>query len=158
MKSYKEKILQKYSDSISDISDLSAGDKPSMLFYFLTYCLGYLLSNDIARVVSENGIRARNRWNFLLKKAAGNFLTSPQYIENRNILKNPEDNTPDTQIILPNTPVIWASNHAFKDDGLASVLAIQRHAYILFGSLPQFFNTIDGVAAWLNGGVLINNY
>lgn len=156
MRFYKQKILQKYPDSISDISDLTAGDKPSMLFYFLTYFLGYLLSNDTAKAVSENGIRVRNRWNPLLKKAAGNLLTSPQYIENRNLLRNPEDNTPDTQIMLPDTPVIWASNHAFKDDGLASVLAIQRHAYILFGSLPQFFNTIDGVTAWLNGVVMVN--
>lgn len=46
MNSYKEKLLNKYIGSISDISDLTAGEKPSALFYLLIYCLGYLLSND----------------------------------------------------------------------------------------------------------------
>lgn len=46
MNSYEEKLLNKYIDSISDISDLTAGEKPSALFYLLTYCFGYLLSND----------------------------------------------------------------------------------------------------------------
>lgn len=58
--------------------------------------------------------------------------------------------------MLPPEPVIWASNHGFKEDTLAAVLAAQRHAYILFGSLPQFFNTFDGITAWLNGVVMAN--
>ncbi len=58
--------------------------------------------------------------------------------------------------MLPKEPVIWISNHGFKDDALGSVLAASRHAYILFGNLPQFFNTFDGVTAWLIGVVMAN--
>lgn len=38
---------------------------------------------------------------------------------------------------------------------LATVLAC-RHAYILFGSLPMYFNTIDGLTAFVNGVVMCN--
>lgn len=69
---------------------------------------------------------------------------------------NCSDPPPDTKIALPSEPVIWASNHNFKDDTLASILAAQRHAYILFGSLPQFYNTFDGITAWLNGVAMAN--
>ncbi len=68
------------------------------------------------------------------------FLQVPQIFENRNFLRNPDSNEKlvlDTPILLPPEPVIWAANHAFKDDALATILAAKRHAYILFGSLPQ---------------------
>ncbi len=87
------------------------------------------------------------------------FLQVPQIFENRNFLRNPDSNEKlvlDTPILLPPEPVIWAANHAFKDDALATILAAKRHAYILFGSLPQFFNTFDGVTAFLNGVIMIN--
>lgn len=86
------------------------------------------------------------------------FLTNPQIFENRNFLRTPHQISilPDSGIILPEDPVIWASNHAFKDDGLATILAAKRHAYLLFGSLPQFYNTFDGITAWLNGLVMVN--
>lgn len=57
---------------------------------------------------------------------------------------------------MPKTPVIWTSNHSFKDYTLASTIAVQRNAYIIFGSLPQFFDTMDGVTAWLNGVIMTN--
>lgn len=50
--------------------------------------------------------------------------------------------------------MIFCVNHRFKDDILGAVRAAPRHAYILFGSLPAFCNTFDGVSAWLNGVVL----
>lgn len=60
------------------------------------------------------------------------------------------------EIILSNEPVIFCVNHRFTDDALGSVCAVPRHAYILFGSLPMFFNTVDGISAWLNGVILCN--
>ena len=57
---------------------------------------------------------------------------------------------------VPDEPVIWIANHGFKDDIAATLVAAKRHTYILFGSLPAFYNTIDGVAAYLNGVVLVN--
>lgn len=51
---------------------------------------------------------------------------------------------------------ITLANHGFKDDILSTILAAKRHAYFLLASLPQFYNTFDGVTAWLNGTVLLN--
>lgn len=64
-------------------------------------------------------------------------------------------NHQDEPLVLPEEPVIWCANHSFKDDVLATVLAC-RHAYILFGSLPVYFNTFDGVSAFINGVVMCN--
>ena len=77
-------------------------------------------------------------------------------IENRNRLMDAASTAPDNGITLPDEPVIFCVNHHFKDDILGAVRAVPRHAYILFGSLPAFFNTFDGVSAWLNGVVLCN--
>ena len=63
---------------------------------------------------------------------------------------------PDEGIILPEEPVIFIANHGFKDDILATVLAAKRHCYLMMASLPQLFNTFDGVTAWLNGTLLAN--
>ena len=59
-------------------------------------------------------------------------------------------------ITLPKEPVIWMANHAFKDDVCATICAAQRHSYILFGSVPQFYNTFDGVSAYINGVAMTN--
>lgn len=101
----------------------------------------------------------RRQLHFIIKKLGPYFLKNPQIFENRNFLQNPDSDgniAPDQGICLPSEPVIWAANHAFKDDVLATILAAKRHAYILFGSLPQFFNTIDGITAFLNGVIMTN--
>ena len=79
-------------------------------------------------------------------------------MENRNELLYPEqlNPLPDKPIELPDKPVIWIANHAIKDDTLASVLAAKRNGYIIFGSLPQFYNTFDGISAWANGVIMTN--
>ena len=81
-------------------------------------------------------------------------MKQDQIIENRRELKGFSD--ADADIILPEEPVIWIANHAFRDDVAASISAAKRHAYILFGSLPQFYNTFDGISAYLNGVVMAN--
>jgi len=152
------KILLKYNGSITGANDLTADAKPSVLFYFLADRLSYLLDNDPQKVVSAKGITWRRKFQPIIKKLGVHFLSNPQIIENRNFLRNPQavEIAPDPGIVLPNEPVIWAANHSFKDDTLATILAAKRHAYILFGSLPQFYNTFDGVVAWLNGVVMTN--
>lgn len=156
MKRYLEKIVNKYPESLSDISDVIAGDKPSLLFYFLINAFGYLLKNEPEKILSQNGVAIRRRLNIIIRTVGKAFLKCPQVIENRNVLKNPESTDADNKITLPDKPVIWAPNHYFKDDILASVLTLYRHSYILFGSLPQFYNTFDGVTAWLNGVIMTN--
>ena len=158
MKPKLDSILQKYDGVITGLEDLTGGNPPSALFYILANHLRYVLDNDPEIAISEKGMARRKKINHLFKKFGSHFLENPQIFENRNFLRNPclNDVLPDPGFILPPEPVIWTSNHSFKDDTLATVLAAQRHAYILFGSLPQFYNTLDGITAWLNGVVMLN--
>ena len=150
-----EKILDKH-NNITGLNDLTGGNEPSWLFYILADKLGYLLENNPDEVLSKKGIEIRKKINYIIKKLGPSFLAGPQVIENRKTLLKPESTEKDDEIILPDKPVIWVANHAFKDDTLASILAAKRNAYILFGSLPQFYNTFDGITAWLNGVVMTN--
>ena len=152
------KILQKYDGLITGVQDLTGGEDPSNLFYLLANHLSYLLDPNPEKVISAKGIVRRRKLNWIIKTLGVHFLSNPQIFENRNYLKNPHatEIAPDPGIVLPREPVFWCSNHAFKDDTLATILAAQRHAYILFGSVPQFYNTFDGITAWLNGVVMTN--
>ena len=53
-------------------------------------------------------------------------------------------------------PAIFVANHGFRDDALATVIAAGKPAYIYWGSLPLFFNTVDGIASSLVGEVVMN--
>lgn len=153
-----EKILETQKNNITGIDDLIGDGEPSLLFYILADKLGYLLENDSSKTLSLEGVEIRRKLNFIIKKIGPAFLRNPQIIENRNQLLKPDEANPkpDNGIILPKEPVIWAPNHAFKDDTLASILAAYRHSYILFGSLPQFYNTFDGITAFINGVNMAN--
>ena len=151
-----EKILAKYGDRINSLTDLIGDDEPSDLFYFLADKLSYLMDNDPDKVLSKNGVEVRKQVNKIIKSIGNKFLSSDQIIENRNNLKDINNTEPDNGIKLPDEPVIWTPNHGFKDDALATVLSIYRNGYFLFGSLPQFYNTVDGITSWLNGSILIN--
>lgn len=153
-----EAILKKYGDTITGLNDLTGGDPPSAIFLFLADKLSYLLNSDEKMAINPKGVERRRKINPIIKALGPAFLKNPQVFENRNFLRNPDCTVvlPDSKIVLPDEPVIWVSNHGFKDDALGAVLAAQRHAYILFGSLPQFYNTIDGVTAWLIGVVMAN--
>ena len=151
-------ILKKYDGMITGLNDLTAGDPPSALFYILADKLSYLMDADENVAINPKGVKRRRKIFPIVKALGPLFLKNPQIFENRNFLRNPSDSAiaPDSKIVLPDEPVIWASNHGFKDDALGSVLALHRHAYILFGSLPQFYNTFDGITAWLIGVVMMN--
>lgn len=165
-----EYYLEKYKHVLSGYRDL-VGDNliPDKLFLFNLKHFGYLLENDPEKVISKAGMLFR-RYTIhpLIKLLGPNFMNSAQIFENRNELKLERDYKtgellnkdaqilPDPGIQLPNEPVIWTLNHHFKDDALASVLACQRSIYILFGSLPQFYNTFDGILAYLIGSIMIN--
>ena len=149
------KILTEANSNITNLSDLTANEEPAMVFYLLADKLIYLLDNNPEIAISKTGIKLRKQINHLIKIIGSFTLSNKQIIENRNELMN-NDTTQDSKIIIPNEPVIWAANHAFKDDTLATILSIKRNAYILFGSLPQFYNTFDGITAWLNGVIMTN--
>lgn len=152
------RILQKYEGTITGLQDLAGGKDPSGLFYILANHLSYLLDTNPEAVISAKGIEMRRKLHFIINALGRHLLANSQVIENRNFLRDPHQTNvlADSGIIIPEEPVIWVSNHAFKDDGLATILAAKRHAYLFFGGLPQFYNTLDGIATWLNGLVMVN--
>lgn len=105
--------------------------------------LNYLKSNDPDKVLSRAGAVLRRIINPAIRCLAP--LTSPYKIK---IVKRVE---------LPRgKPVIFAPTHGFKDDLLFTIVTISCQAYILFGSLPQFYHTFDGITAWLNGSIIVD--
>lgn len=160
MNKFKSKLLneieEKYSPSLSNISDLTAGDDPKLLFFINAILFGYMLDSDPNKTISKKGIDIRKYTCQILKTFGPGMLRVPQVFEDRNELMGENKYIDGKKIELPEEPVIWSPNHAFKDDPLSSVLAAYRSAYLFFGSLPQFFNTIDGFSTWLNGAVMID--
>lgn len=103
----------------------------------------YLLENDPEKVLSKKGIKRRKLFNPILRNIAP--LTSKYKVVVTGRENLPKDG-----------PVIFAPTHGFKDDFLFTLSAIRTHGYVLFGSLPQFFNTFDGISSWANGVVLVD--
>ncbi len=175
--------VYKYREHLSGFVDL-IGDKeaPSKMFLKNIKHYGYLLEDNPDLVISKKDVLLRKLIiDKLIKKFGPKFLQNEQVFENRNFLRkepigyrvdtiNKKDNcinieeplfesnevSEDNKIILPKEPVLWAPNHHFKDDVLASYLATLRQAYILFGSMPQFYNTIDGKLAHMVGSLMTN--
>lgn len=105
--------------------------------------LYYLKNNDPEKVLSKSGIRIRKIINPAIRKIAP--LTSKYKLKVERRAQMPSDKS-----------IIYAPTHGFKDDTLFSIVTIQDDAYILFGSLPQFYNTFDGITAWLNGSIIVD--
>lgn len=118
-------------------------------------CLEYLLSNDSDDVMSKGGIEFRKFIHPVVIRV-GKLLGPDKYVL---IKREPERiKNPKTieEIEYNKRPIIYAPTHGFKDDLLYSLYTAKNHAYILFGSLPQFFNTFDGFSAWANGVYLVD--
>lgn len=150
-------ILHANDGYITGLSDLSADREPSFFFYLMGRHYGTLIQNNPKDSAIRRGVKIRHILHPILLKVSPLFMPQKHIIENRENLKQGRPTTtPDMGITLPKEPVIFAPNHGFKDDVAATVVAAKRHFYILFGSLPQFYNTFDGVSAWLNGSILLN--
>lgn len=107
-------------------------------FYFR-----YLLRNEPDKTVSPAGIRLRKLLHPLLIRVAPLFSHRHLVIVRR-------------AQVPSGRPIIFAATHGFKDDALFTLLTVRQHAYLLFGSLPQFFGSLDGISAWLNGAILVD--
>ncbi len=145
--------LGKLKDVITSPADLLGERKPSVLFRPMVGMLSHLLTGEPERMVSRWSMGVRRLIHPIIK------LLGPMLLTHRQVFEDPNDllglPAPQQRRKLPDAPVIWCANHRFKDDILATVLSA-RHGYILFGSLPAFFNTFDGVSAYLNGIILCN--
>lgn len=149
-----ESILSPLGDTITGPADLLGSAKPSVFFRPMVTGLRPLLSGDPDKMISDRTIRVRKVLHPILMKLLPLFAEYKQVIESKNALLGIDE--PDAPVQIPEgTAAIWCPTHGFKDDVVAT-LSVARHAYILFGSLPQFFNTFDGVGAWINGSVMCN--
>lgn len=149
--------VYKYKDYLSGFVDL-IGDNPapSKMFLHNIKHYGYLLQNNPEKVINKESVLLRKYiTGQIIKKAGSLFLESKQIFENRKYLLNNSDKK-DNKILVPKEPVIWTPNHHFKDDALSTLIAAKRPSYMVFGSLPEFFNTFNGILAYLEGVLLIN--
>lgn len=104
--------------------------------------LEYLLKNDPEKTISKSGIILRGLINPIIRKALP--FTTKTKLE---IVRKEE---------IPNIPVIFAATHGFQEDIIDTILIADRLAYILIGSLSQIFYSLDGIAAWMNGTILVD--
>ena len=155
---YNQKVYERYKDCLNDISDLFGDGYDGMSNLFYLYNKRYLhwLDNDPEIAVSEKEILFRRRFYKVLQKIGPSALKCTQVFEDRKLLDDPTSTETDEGIVLPDKPVIFVSNHGFHDDVLATVLGSKRHGYFIWGSLPLLFNTFDGFASALVGGVCVN--
>lgn len=174
-----EKFVYDYRDSLNGFSDLVGDDLvPTKQFLFNMKHIGYLLDNDPKKVLSKVGIKLKGLTTARLVKLLGeNFMTSKVIFEDRNELLafaekkselesqgiigvNPiikdDEYSKDSGVKLPKGPVIFAPNHYFKDDALATVKAAGKSITFMFGSIPLYFNTTDGILTYLINAILIN--
>ena len=149
-----QQILAAHEGQITGLVDLIADQKPSLFFYLFGMCYSRLMQGNMNEEQLKKAIGKRFKIHPIIGKCIPLFMKEKQVFENRKALQG--ESGADTEPILPEEPVIWASNHAFKDDIAASVSAAKRHTYIFIGSLPHIYNTLDGVSAHLNGIVLTN--
>ena len=149
---------------IKNDADLTANVQTKMIFDYMVEHYSFLL--DPMREVSlpDSYLNSGKFLHEIIMKFGKYFLKSPQIIENRaELLENDREVFPDEcrqklnlKVKIPNEPVVFLTNHGFKDDVLATLLAAQRRAFIIFGSLPQFYGTIDGLLSAKNGVIMVD--
>ena len=148
-----KKIISSLGDTVTGSADFFGDSKPSILCYPMVRFLRPLLSCNPDRMISKSSIRVRKILHPVLMRFLPLFLEYKQVFESKNALLGIDD--PDAPLELTDEPVIWCPNHGFKDDVAVSI-GTARHAYVLFGSFPMFFNTFDGIGAYINGVVMCN--
>lgn len=152
-----EVFLDKYKSVLNGFSDIVGDDLiPTKQFFFNMKYIGYLLDENPDAVLSQKGVNFRkNITAKLIKAVGGPTMSSKQLFENRKSLLSGDEQAIDDKIVIPDEPVIWVPNHHFKDDAMATIQSA-RPFYFMFGSLPLYFNSFDGVLTYLVGAILIN--
>lgn len=108
----------------------------------------HLLSND-PKIITNNSVKIRKFINPMLRVNAKilNDLIGPYKLIKERVAEIPKDK-----------PVIFAQTHGFRDDLLFTNFMTNSHSYILFGNLPEFFNSFNGVKVWLTGPILVDRF
>ncbi len=145
-----EKWVMENIPNIGDISDLLGRDKSgkvnkgSPLFFVMSKLFGKQLASKID-IVSNDAIKLRQKYAYRFFRAL-----SPLYLNGKKLIKEKIEELPKDR------PIIYAVNHGFIEDVMSTIVMSERHAFFLFGSLPNFFNTINGLAFYLYGAILVN--
>lgn len=105
--------------------------------------LEYLLSNNPDEVVSRSGVICRKLINPIFRALLPFTTKNKLVIEKKAIVPKGQQ-------------VIFAGTHGFRDDIALTLKTMGTHAYLLYGSIPDFYYSIDGYALWLNGALLVD--
>lgn len=140
---------------IKEYSDLYGDGNPSIFFPFMLKMYSHLLDNNERYSFSKKEMKKIDKVNYLVRKIGPLMLKSKQIYVDRNDLLGYKDNLLG-DVKIPNEPVIFVSNHLFRDDILGTMIAAGRTAYALCGSIPMFFNTPEGILIYNSGVILIN--
>lgn len=105
--------------------------------------LEYLMSNNPEDVVSKQGL--------IIRKAI-----SPVYRSVVNVTTSNKFHIEKESKLHLKRPIIFASTHGFRDDVALAIKTAGKHAYVLYGSIPDFYYSIDGIALWINGVVIVD--
>lgn len=105
--------------------------------------LEYLLSDNPEEVISQTGLEIRKIINPIFRNVVQLTTKNTFHIERDSDF--PKDR-----------PIIFASTHGFRDDVALAIKAAGTHSYLLYGSIPDFYYSIDGIALWANGTVIVD--
>ncbi len=105
--------------------------------------LEYLLDNNPDNVLSYRGIRIRKFINPVFRNLVQFTSNNKFHIER-------------TCELPKNRPLIFSPTHGFRDDVAMTIKTIGTHAYLLYGSIPDFYYSIDGIALWVNGTIIVD--
>lgn len=108
--------------------------------------LQYMMSNNPDETLSEKGSNRR-------KKIRPFILT---LLKLGNKLKLVVEKNEYEKIV--DRPVIYVACHGFKDDVLNTLVTLKDDAYVVFGNIDLFYNTMDGLFLWLYGTQLVDRY
>lgn len=140
---------------IKEYSDLYGDGDPTIFFPIMLKKYSHLLDDSERDSFSKKEMKKIDKVNFLVRKFGPLMLKSKQvYVDRNDLLGLPGDSM--GKVIIPDEPVIFVSNHLFRDDILGTMIAAGRTAYALCGSIPLFFNTPEGILIYNSGVILIN--
>lgn len=140
---------------IVDSSDLYGDGEPTIFFPHRLKKYYHLLDDNERESFSKKEMKKINRFSYFMRKLSPLILQTKQIYEDRDkLLGLPSGSL--KKVNLPDEPVIFVSNHLFRDDILGTMIAADRTAYALCGSVPLFYNTLEGIIMYNSGIVLMN--
>lgn len=118
--------------------------------------LEYQLSNNPDDVLSKYGVILRKIFNPIFRRLVPLTTKNKFHIERKGTIPKELRYTDKKGIFRKKRPIIYVATHGFRDDVALTIKAIDRHAYILYGSLLDYYYSIDGLALWLNGSIIVD--